>query len=159
MTEDNNASEVLEGPTKAMNPAVEETGLQSSKGSLADSAISDPKGSTIVDSETNTHEPAKVPTAEEVKEPQIDASNDPGSVTQNDTHSEGKVDHTDATQADEPSKDEDCGGTKDASKRALEGQKWNNRDRGKGNFRKNVKSDLISQEESSDPVAIRKQVR
>lgn len=59
------------------------------------------------------------------------------------------------------------------SKRVQEGQKWNDRHRNKdgtrntdrsynkfGNkpFRKNNKSDLTSQEESSDPVAIRKQV-
>jgi hypothetical protein len=59
------------------------------------------------------------------------------------------------------------------SKRVQEGQKWNDRHRNKdgtrnsdrsynkfGNkpFRKNNKSDLTSQEESSDPIAIRKQV-
>ncbi|KAI4096302.1 MAG: hypothetical protein LQ344_001128 [Seirophora lacunosa] len=62
--------------------------------------------------------------------------------------------------------------TKEPSERVKEGQKWNNRDRGgrgrgRGrarsgkdleNFRKNYKSDLTAQEESSDPVAIRKQV-
>lgn len=44
------------------------------------------------------------------------------------------------------------------SKKVQEGQKWNNRARGKPD-KSNVKSDLTSQEESSDPVAIRKQVR
>lgn len=44
------------------------------------------------------------------------------------------------------------------SKRVQEGQKWNDRDREKQDYTKNIKSDLISQEESDDPVAIRKQV-
>ena len=59
------------------------------------------------------------------------------------------------------------------SKRVQEGQKWNERPRNKDGFRntdrpynkygnkpfkRNNKSDLTSQEESSDPVAIRKQV-
>lgn len=63
---------------------------------------------------------------------------------------------------------------KSISKRVQEGQAYNNRDRkrhddgGKHNdrypskeftnYRKNVKSDLTSQQESSDPVEIRKQV-
>lgn len=50
------------------------------------------------------------------------------------------------------------------SKRVREGQRWNERPRKYDNkhertpFKKNYKSDLTSQEESSDPVAIRKQV-
>ena len=53
------------------------------------------------------------------------------------------------------------------SKRVQEGQKWNERPRntdrpynkyGNKPFKRNYKSDLTSQEESSDPVAIRKQV-
>ncbi|KAL8988901.1 MAG: hypothetical protein Q9177_002092 [Variospora cf. flavescens] len=58
--------------------------------------------------------------------------------------------------------------TKEPSERVREGQKWNNRDRGgrgRGksgknftHYRENYKSDLTAQEESSDPVAIRKQV-
>lgn len=56
---------------------------------------------------------------------------------------------------------------KEPSERVKEGQRWNNRDRnGRGgrpgtkkNFSHNYKSDLTSQEESSDPVAIRKQVK
>lgn len=45
------------------------------------------------------------------------------------------------------------------SKRVQEGQKWNNRDRDRVDYKKNIKSDLTSQEESSDPIAIRKQVK
>ena len=52
------------------------------------------------------------------------------------------------------------------SKNVREGQKWNNRPRRYDNnngdrpkYKKGIKSDLTSQEESSDPVAIRKQVR
>lgn len=44
------------------------------------------------------------------------------------------------------------------SKGIQEGQRWNNRDRERVDYKKNIKSDLTSQEESSDPVAIRKQV-
>lgn len=56
------------------------------------------------------------------------------------------------------------------SDRVREGQRWNDRPRGRGGrggqnlarggqkFRRNNRSDLESQEESSDPVAIRKQV-
>ncbi|KAL8668648.1 MAG: hypothetical protein Q9168_006730 [Polycauliona sp. 1 TL-2023] len=50
---------------------------------------------------------------------------------------------------------------KESSERVQEGQKWNSRDRnGKppADHRKNYKSDLTSQAESSDPVEIRKQV-
>lgn len=53
------------------------------------------------------------------------------------------------------------------SSRVKEAQRWNNRDRERGGqghqinkkFHRNNKSDLTSQAESSDPVAIRKQVR
>ncbi|MCJ1468597.1 hypothetical protein MMC07_007226 [Pseudocyphellaria aurata] len=48
--------------------------------------------------------------------------------------------------------------TKTTSKRVQEGQKWNDRNREWIDYKKNIKSDLTSQEESSDPVAIRKQV-
>ncbi|KAL8712009.1 MAG: hypothetical protein Q9220_003705 [cf. Caloplaca sp. 1 TL-2023] len=45
------------------------------------------------------------------------------------------------------------------SQRVQEAQKYNNRDRKpRKNFRENYKSDLTSQKESNDPVAIRKQV-
>ena len=44
------------------------------------------------------------------------------------------------------------------SKRVQEGQRWNDRNRERKDYKKNIKSDLTSQEESSDPVAIRKQV-
>ncbi|KAL8791909.1 MAG: hypothetical protein Q9195_005485 [Heterodermia aff. obscurata] len=57
------------------------------------------------------------------------------------------------------------------SKNVQEGRAWNNRDRGRGgrgrgsrgdyprtSFKHNIKSDLTTQEESNDPVAIRKQV-
>ena len=49
------------------------------------------------------------------------------------------------------------------SKRVREGQKWNDRSRRYNKndrpVKRNNKSDLTSQQESSDPVAIRKQVR
>ena len=64
-----------------------------------------------------------------------------------------KVDGTKIIQADEVLKNGDSTSTKDTSDRVRDGQRWNKRD-----FKKNVKSDLTSQEESSDPVAIRKQV-
>ncbi|KAL8853865.1 MAG: hypothetical protein Q9221_001336 [Calogaya cf. arnoldii] len=51
---------------------------------------------------------------------------------------------------------------KEPSKRVQEGQKWNNRDRDgrtRADRKKNYKSDLTSQAESSDPVEIRKQAR
>ena len=50
------------------------------------------------------------------------------------------------------------------SKRVREGQRWNNRStkysnkHDRASFKRNYKSDLTSQAESSDPVAIRKQV-
>ena len=55
-------------------------------------------------------------------------------------------------------------GKKEPSQRVKEGQAWNNRSRDAGRagnsktFRNNVKTDFESQAESSDPVAIRKQV-
>lgn len=50
------------------------------------------------------------------------------------------------------------------SSRVKQGQRWNDRDRNKHNsdykkeWKKNNKSELISQKESNDPIAIRKQV-
>lgn len=46
----------------------------------------------------------------------------------------------------------------ESSKKAKEGQKWNDRDPEWQDYTKNIKSDLTSQEQSDDPVAIRKQV-
>ena len=74
---------------------------------------------------------------------------------------------------DSTTKDADTEATperKSISKRVQEAREYNNRSRGdrgrkqndrgppKQDWRKNVKSDLTSQEESSDPVEIRKQV-
>ncbi|KAL8827996.1 MAG: hypothetical protein Q9170_006792 [Blastenia crenularia] len=69
---------------------------------------------------------------------------------------------TDGHAAPENAKDVD--GKKEPSGRVKEAQKWNNRDRNNQHrkhpkdYRENYKSDLTSQKESSDPVAIRKQV-
>ncbi|KAL8714976.1 MAG: hypothetical protein Q9225_006461 [Loekoesia sp. 1 TL-2023] len=68
--------------------------------------------------------------------------------------------------ASEAKKDEKLDAEKkEPSERVKEGQRWNNRDRNGGrprkdfqDYTKNYKSDLTSQKESSDPVAIRKQV-
>lgn len=48
--------------------------------------------------------------------------------------------------------------TETPSKRVQEGQRWNDRNRERKDYKKNIKSDFTSQKESSDPVAIRKQV-
>ena len=67
--------------------------------------------------------------------------------------------------ADDNPKGDDKGslGDEKPSKRVREGQKWNDRSRRYNKndrpIKRNNKSDLTSQEESSDPVAIRKQVR
>ncbi|KAL8762122.1 MAG: hypothetical protein Q9184_001838 [Pyrenodesmia sp. 2 TL-2023] len=66
----------------------------------------------------------------------------------------------------ETKSDNDSSEKKEPSERVKEGQRWNNRDRngkpGRGGFKKNYrdnyKSDLTAQAESSDPIAIRKQV-
>ncbi len=44
------------------------------------------------------------------------------------------------------------------SQRVQEGRSWNDRNREKLDYSKNIKSDLTSQEQSDDPDAIRKQV-
>lgn len=94
---------------------------------------------------------------DEIKEHSLDEGTKPSAVTEN-ASLEDKVNSPNASQADEPSKNQDSIDTKSTSEKVVEGQKWNNRNRGKRDFKKNVKSDLTSQEESSDPVAIRKQV-
>ena len=65
-------------------------------------------------------------------------------------------------------KNADVDAKREPSERVKEGQNWNNRDRNRDHnskpkknfqdYKKNYKSDLTSQQESSDPVAIRKQV-
>lgn len=96
---------------------------------------------------------------EEVNERSVDVEKKPATVAENIGHPETKVDDSDHTQADEPLKNGDSKGTKGVSDKVLEGQKWNNRNHEKRDYKKNVKSDLTSQEESSDAAAIRKQVR
>lgn len=95
---------------------------------------------------------------EKVKEHAVDEEVKPVTVAENISHPETQVDDSDKTQADEPLKDGNSNGTKGPSDKVLEGQKWNNRNREKHDYKKNVKSDLTSQEESSDPAEIRKQV-
>ena len=98
-------------------------------------------------------------TLDEVKQHSLNGEIKPEAVVESVSHPESKVDDSETTQADEPLKNGDSTRAKSASSRVLEGQKWNNRNRDKRDFKKNVKSDLTSQEESSDPAAIRKQVR
>lgn len=148
-----------------------------------DHAVDNLKASTEQGAGISIHEPAKVPTPEQVKDSPVDEVKEapgnevkdsaldevnehpsdegkkPGTVAENVSHSGGKINGPNVTQADKPLKNGDSTGAKSSSDKVLEGQKWNNRDRAKRDFRKNVKSDLTSQEESSDPVAIRKQVR
>ena len=61
-------------------------------------------------------------------------------------------------QAEASTQNEASSETQVPSKNVQEGQRWNNRDREKHDYRKNIKSDLTSQAESDDPVEIRKQV-
>ena len=71
---------------------------------------------------------------------------------------------SDETEEKDKSPEKETSAEEKPSKRVQEGQKWNNRhprynnkiDRAK--YKNNIKSDLTSQIESSDPVAIRKQV-
>lgn len=63
-----------------------------------------------------------------------------------------------ADQAQVPTENGASNQSKTTSKRVQEGQRWNDRNREKEDYSKNIKSDLTSQEESNDPVAIRKQV-
>lgn len=104
-------------------------------------------------------EESKDATIEGVKEHSVNEEMKPGTVAENVSHPETKFDDADNTQADEPVKNGDSIGTKVTSDKVSEGQKWNNRNREQRDYKKNVKSDLTSQEESSDPAAIRKQVR
>lgn len=179
MTEDTKAPGGLEASAKAIDPVVENSAAESTKDPLENHVVDDLKVPGVVDTEKNSDEVAKAPSAgdvkkpaldeapeneskdsivDEVEEPSVDEEKAPGPVTQKDDHSEGVINDIGATQAEEASKNGDSNSTKTASDRVLEGQKWNNRDREKRDFKKNVKSELISQEESSDPVAIRKQV-
>ena len=87
------------------------------------------------------------------------------SVQQLEQQSEEKPKNPDLSALDDPK-------PKMPSKNVEEGRAWNNRDRGRGgrgrggrgdypksSSRHNIKSDVTTQEESSDPVAIRKQVQ
>lgn len=65
---------------------------------------------------------------------------------------------TPADQTKVPTGNESSNQTETTSKRVREGQKWNDRNREKIDYTKNIKSDFTSQVESSDPIAIRKQV-
>lgn len=96
---------------------------------------------------------------DEVKEQIVDEETKLAIVVETTSHPENHVESPIATEVEEPSKNGDSIGTKSTSDKVQEGQKWDNRNRGNRDFKKNVKSDLTSQEESSDPVAIRKQVR
>ena len=95
----------------------------------------------------------------EMKEHVADEGTKPDMVVESISHPGNKVNGTNVAQADELLENGGSIGAKSTSEKVLEGQKWNNRNRAKRDFKKNVKSDLTSQEESSDPVAIRKQVR
>ncbi|KAL8724875.1 MAG: hypothetical protein Q9166_007704 [cf. Caloplaca sp. 2 TL-2023] len=80
-------------------------------------------------------------------------------IQQKETASEVEVE-TNGHEAPEPDNKIQVG-KMEPSKRVQEGQKWNNRDREsrpRPDHKKNYKSDLTSQAESSDPVEIRKQV-
>lgn len=173
----------LDASVKTIDPAVEHSGSEISKDSSTNDVADSLETSTGKDGERNISEPTKVLPAEPVKEIAVDAAKetpenevkdssvdklgkslgdegkDPGAVTENTSQTGGKVNDICATEANETLKNGDSTGTKGVSDRVLEGQKWNNRDRTKDDYRKNVKSDLTSQEESSDAVAIRKQVR
>lgn len=104
-------------------------------------------------------EESRESTLDEVKEHPLNGETKSETVADSVSHPESKVDDTETTQADEPLKNGDSTRAKSASSKVLEGHKWNNRNRDRRDFKKNVKSDLTSQEESSDPAAIRKQVR
>lgn len=93
------------------------------------------------------------------KEQPVTEETKPSLVAENASHPESKSNDSNAVQAAEPLKNGNSVAAKGTSDKVLEGQKWNNRTRTKRDFKKNVKSDLTSQEDSSDPVAIRKQVR
>ena len=95
----------------------------------------------------------------EVNEHSVDEEKKPVTVAENISHPDTKVDDLDNPLADELLKNGNSEGTKGISNKVLEGQKWNNRNHEKRDYKKNVKSDLTSQEESSDAAAICKQVR
>lgn len=84
------------------------------------------------------------------EEPLVNEVNEPAKDETKNTKS--------ADQTNVPTENESSNQTGTTSKRVREGQKWNDRNRERIDYTKNIKSDLTSQEESSDPVAIRKQV-
>lgn len=175
MVEETKAPAGLEASVKTIDPAVDHSGSEISKDSSTNHVADSSKTSTEKDGEKNASEQAKEVAVDgakeasknEVNDPSLDglekASGDegkvPGAVTEDASNSGSKVNDISAAETDETLKNGDSTDAKGVSDRVLEGQKWNNRDRTKRDFRKNVKSDLTSQEESSDPVAIRKQVR
>lgn len=166
----------LEASTKAVDPTIEDSNAEISKESSTNHVIDIPTASILQDSENTSDEPAGLPPAQRIEDVAVDkaealkteledsaiddikeSSQDPGkqlgTVADKVSHLRDEISDPNVSQVDEPVKNGDSTSTQSTSDRVRDGQNWNKRD-----FRKNVKSDLTSQEESSDPVAIRKQV-
>ena len=130
----------------------------------------DGAATTAVDEQRFEHKPSAKPTAEDIAADQVDPSADKIikpvsegqpqdiSVDVGKESAKNNVENKTAVNQDEAPTKNGVSSSSKPSKRVQEGQKWNDRDREKQDYSKNIKSDLTSQEESSDPVAIRKQV-
>lgn len=109
---------------------------------------------TIDNLKSSVQEAVENLATERVEEPPVSAPvNEVNEPTNDETKNPNPEDQTKVSTENGASNQ-----TETTSKRVQEGQKWNDRNREKIDYKKNIKSDFTSQEESSDPVAIRKQV-
>lgn len=144
--ENNKAEEGLEHPVHEIENTIHDVVSEVSE----ESAIV----STVDKLKTSVQEAVENLATESVKEPLVgEPVNEVNEPTNDETKNPNVDDQTKVSTENGASNQ-----TETTSKRVQEGQKWNDRNRERIDYKKNIKSDFTSQEESSDPVAIRKQV-
>lgn len=144
--ENNKAEEGLEHPVHEIENTIHDVVSEVSE----ESAIV----STVDKLKTSVQEAVENLATESVKEPLVgEPVNEVNEPTNDETKTPNVDDQTKVSTENGASNQ-----TETTSKRVQEGQKWNDRNRERIDYKKNIKSDFTSQEESSDPVAIRKQV-
>lgn len=143
-------------------PDPSSTGISNDMSVNADTVMEDSNPTAEANSKTQTDLPSSNDVDKAIAE--VEARRKPEKLS-----SEEVAVETNGHEASEKKTDPITAQKSEPSERVKEGQRWNNRDRhgqpgrpgakdSKKPWKENYKSDLTSQEESSDPVAIRKQV-
>ena len=144
--EDNKAKEGLEQSVREIENTTQDVVTEVD----GESAI----GPTVDDVKSAVEEAAVAPVADKAEESHVNQpANGVNEPANDDTKTPNQTDQTRAAADDAASSQPGK-----PSKRVQEGQAWNNRNRERVDYKKNIKSDVTTQDESSDPVAIRKQV-